>query len=180
MLEAAERQTPTASIIAPLCAQHELEDLLLPMAIRNGWPQELDLPNIEHRLKAKKAFFEAFINNEEGIRDGNIFWMNAIAQLARPHGGALGGTFTTFHLTQPGYYGEQGTRKIHDTFYRLLQISPESADPLTPLQLMDLVLIPEAGVQLILDDFGNGMERATAIATMYESGKYGAQMFPAE
>ncbi|KAJ7034010.1 hypothetical protein C8F04DRAFT_956977 [Mycena alexandri] len=105
-----------------------------------------------------------------------MFWINAITQLAKPHGGALGGTFTTFHLTQPGYYGEQGTNIIHNTFSRLLTISPESADPLTPLQLVDLVLIPEAGVQLIMED--SGMERATAIATMFDSSKYGAKMFP--
>jgi hypothetical protein len=73
-------------------------------------------------------------------------------------------------------YGEVGIRVIHETFNRLITISPEAAMPLTQQQFAALVLTPEAGVQLIMEDMAVG--RDEAIKEMYASGSYGAQMFP--
>jgi hypothetical protein len=73
-------------------------------------------------------------------------------------------------------YGEVGIRVMHETFNRLVEISPEAAMPLTQLQFVALVLTLEAGVQLIMEDLA--VSRDDAIQEMHASSSYGAHMFP--
>jgi hypothetical protein len=76
------------------------------MALQRGWKTELDFPDIERRLKQKKSVFDALIDdgvglsNDNGPRQHNIFWLNAVVSLG--HGGGLAGTFKTFDQIQPG------------------------------------------------------------------------------
>ncbi|KAJ7151058.1 hypothetical protein C8R46DRAFT_962904 [Mycena filopes] len=169
------------SDMAIVCSRHNFETDLLPMAIERGWPTQLNLPDIERRLKEKKPIFEALINDwdlgEAGLRFGNLFWTEAVVFSAKGNGG-IAGSITNFHRTQPGYYGESGTRTIDQALRRMLVISQEAALPLTPEQFYYLVLIPEAGLQLIIEDLGAGTSRDHATQAMFDSGSYGAQMFP--
>ncbi|KAJ7603965.1 RTC4-like domain-containing protein, partial [Mycena polygramma] len=171
--------TATISVRAPVCSRHQFETDLLPGAMMRGWKVKLDLGDIERRLKSLHMVFQALVDDSQwvlgiGPRGSNPFWINAVASLS--HGGGLGGNITNFKTIQPGYYGEQGVRVIHETFSRLFTIVDEAAFPLTPMQFLALVLIPEAGVQLIMEDML--VDRETARGIMHDSSSYGTQMFP--
>ncbi|KAJ6577693.1 hypothetical protein B0H19DRAFT_932439 [Mycena capillaripes] len=166
-------------IRAPVCSRHQFEHDLVPMALEHSWKTSLDRPDIERRLKHKKAVFEALIDdwagNEDGPRGENPFWIAAVANIGHSRGG-LASTYATFQKTQPGYYGEVGTRIIHEVFTRLLQCTEDAARPLSVDQFLALVLTPKAGVQLIMEDLL--VDRQDAEQVMYASSIYGAQMFP--
>ncbi|KAJ7042083.1 hypothetical protein C8F04DRAFT_946486, partial [Mycena alexandri] len=169
-------------VAAPVCVRHEFEKNLLPMAIAQGWPTELDLVDLEQRIKQKKPIFDALVNNRDweagkGPRYDNILWLDAVLATQSGRGG-LAGNILTFNKVQPGYYGELGTRRIDQTFHRMLEFSEDCTLPLTVLQFVQLVLIPEAGVQLIMDDLGAAASRDDAMQVMWASGSYGASMFP--
>ncbi|KAJ7078226.1 hypothetical protein C8R43DRAFT_1143432 [Mycena crocata] len=167
------------SIAAPICLRHVFERDQIPKAQYNGWPTTLDPKAIERRLKANKAQFDALINDGQcdGARKDNIVWQQAIKNSASAKHQGAGGTMADFHLYQPGYYGEQGMLIMDDTFRRLLVVFDASVHPLTPQQFFAMVLTPEAGVLLIMED--QNVDRTTAFGIMRESCSYGSEMFPA-
>jgi hypothetical protein len=75
------------------------------MAGRCGWKTTLDCSDIGRRLEEKKHVFDALIDdwagNEGGPREKNPFWIDAIANISKSHGG-LASTYTSFQNTQPG------------------------------------------------------------------------------
>ncbi|KAJ7121165.1 hypothetical protein C8R44DRAFT_787431 [Mycena epipterygia] len=165
------------SVFSPICDRHQFERNVLPKASYEQWPIVIDFKDVETRLKAKKAMFDALINDStpEGPRQQNLFWQRAVALENKSQG--LVGNMQNFDQIQVGYYGERGIVVIETTFRRMLDIPLGSTTPLTPYNFMVLVLTPEAGVLLIMEDRPQST-RDEAIKTMRESSAYGVQMFP--
>jgi hypothetical protein len=73
-----------------------------------------------------------------------------------------------------------GSTIIHRTLYTLFasETSPDLVQPLTVLEFIGRILVPEVGVRLIMQDMSLDME--SAVRVMRESTKYGVSMFPAD
>lgn len=68
---------------------------------------------------------------------------------------------------------------LHQTLYNMFpptSFEPQSITPLTPQDLIQRILVPEAALALIMED--TGQEQAQAVQTMRESAGYGVAMFP--
>ncbi|KAK7055478.1 hypothetical protein R3P38DRAFT_3253535 [Favolaschia claudopus] len=169
------------AVKAPICAQHRLERDLIPKAQYNGWKEVIDFEDVERRIESMASFLQTLVDDtsgdENGLRASNFFWTNAVKVTNKANVG-LAGNFSNFHFTQPGYYGERGQQIIHKTLLRVLKMSEETALPLTVLQLISFVLMPEVATRLIMDDMG--IDYAKAIENLIASSTYGAFMFPAE
>ncbi|KAJ7107371.1 hypothetical protein C8R44DRAFT_885387 [Mycena epipterygia] len=165
------------NIRSRICYQHNFERVELVKARYEQWPSTIDFKVVETRLKTKKAQFDALINDStpNGPRQENVFWKRALSLLNKSQG--LAGDINNFDKTQIGYYGEQGLILMSTIFSRLLYITEESTVPLKPLQFVALVLTPEAGVLLIMEDRPY-LTREEAITTMRQSSAYGVHMFP--
>ena len=78
-------------------------------------------------------------------------------------------------------YGELGYVIIHQTLCDMFPpagFHPDATLPLTPADLISLVLVPEAAVRLIMEDLS--LPRDEAIETLRESVEYGVAMFPVD
>ena len=76
-------------------------------------------------------------------------------------------------------YGEKGYAIIHATLCDLFPpdlFVPSETHPLTPLEFIQLILMPEAVVPLIMADLHQPCGQA--IITMRRSANYGVAMFP--
>ncbi|KAK7024907.1 RTC4 domain-containing protein [Favolaschia claudopus] len=166
---------------APICAQHRLERDLIPKAQYFGWKEVIDFQDVERRVESMASFLQTLVDDTSGDANGprgtNFFWTNAVKVTNKANVG-LAGNFSNSHFTQPGYYGEQGQQIIHHTLLRVLKMSNETALPLTVLQLISFVLMPEVATRLIMDDMR--IDYAKAIENLLASSTYGALMFPAE
>lgn len=82
-------------------------------------------------------------------------------------------------IIAPHSYGEKGWTIIINVLLKLFPLKDwdsESIWPLAPMQVAELVLVPEVTVSLITEDLQGSF--ADALKTMYESSQYGSLMFP--
>ena len=62
--------------------------------------------------------------------------------------------------------------------FPLDSIDPSRVAPLTPMEFIRCILVPECAVALIQEDLGSGTSKEYAIRTLRKSSKYGTAMFP--
>jgi hypothetical protein len=70
---------------------------------------------------------------------------------------------------------------IHQTIFNLFppeEINPAQVAPLTPVDFLQRVILPEAALRLIQEDLGQ--DHDTALQTLHDSVQYGTTMFPDE
>ncbi|KAH7920529.1 hypothetical protein BV22DRAFT_1133001 [Leucogyrophana mollusca] len=182
------------------CQRHRFETHHLPMAVEKGWPTEIDFKQVPRRVEGMKGTLEAIISDggesgegdeddlyehlfeEKGPRGRSVFWHDVKREVKKQGSrAALGvkGQFASFEKTQPGYYGELGSVIIHQTLYNLFPPSSFDASlivPLTPAEFIQRILVPEAALELIMEDLC--IDRDEALVTLRESAQYGVAMFP--
>ncbi|KAG5643883.1 hypothetical protein DXG03_009513 [Asterophora parasitica] len=194
------RNAPFAVFIA-VCQRHNFESQLLPEAERKGWPKSIDWIELEKRVRRMKGALRAVLHDAGpggGVTDDEeeslswrprrkcVFWKEVMGEVKQKGSRAVAGVrgqFASFEKTQPGY-GELGSVIIHQTLYDLFplaNIDPNLVSPLTANEFVQRILVPEVGVQLIMEDMG--MEESQvgdAVKVLRESANYGVAMFPAD
>ena len=70
---------------------------------------------------------------------------------------------------------KQSSKTIYDLFPPA-KFPPNATLPLTPTEFIQHVLVPEAALQLVIEDMNQS--RADAIRTLRDSAQYGVAMFP--
>ncbi|EJD46644.1 hypothetical protein AURDEDRAFT_124045 [Auricularia subglabra TFB-10046 SS5] len=173
---ASPERRPQQSVV-PGKGGSDAQTLLIPRAIRYGWPTRIDFDFLPERIRKLQPALNTILANPTS----STFFCNAVAEIARLGKNvaeSAAGQYLTFENLQPGYYGERGGVVINLT---LLKIYPpetllRALKPLSMATVMQAVLIPEVALALIADDFTASRNRASAI--MKRSSKYGSQMFP--
>ncbi|KAI0369107.1 hypothetical protein BV20DRAFT_411013 [Pilatotrama ljubarskyi] len=190
------------AVFVGVCQRHRFERVWVPRAGRRGWPTEIDWGALRGRVEALEGrlraivedFDEDFVPGAKQVktegeerrrpRKENEFWQDVV-QNVKQQGSrqttGVRGQFQHFNKTQPGYYGELGYVIIHQTLCDLFppaSFDPAAALPLTPADFIAHVLVPEAALNLIMEDLS--LKRADALKTLRESVEYGVAMFPAD
>ncbi|KAJ7132394.1 RTC4-like domain-containing protein, partial [Mycena epipterygia] len=127
-------------------------------------------------------------HRSKGPRMRCIFWKNLLADLKES--GTKGirsmtAQFANFEKTQLGYYGEIGSAIIHQVLYDLFPlhtVNPDLISPLTPKDFFQLILVPEVGMRLVIQDMDlnvdDELDKERAIDVLEQSSRYGVAMFP--
>ncbi|KAF9266759.1 hypothetical protein L218DRAFT_996323 [Marasmius fiardii PR-910] len=197
------RKTVTIGSYIHICQRHDFESVTLPQAEAKGWPKTIEFDKLEARVAKLKSKLQEIIADDQwqdqlggdselwelqadSPRALCVFWQDALKEV-REKGSKVAANvknqFSTFHRTQPGYYGELGSVIIHHALYELFppaSIEPKLVEPLDPKEFIRRVLVPEVGVRLIMEDrklrgasgFNEGLE------ILRESSAYGVAMFP--
>lgn len=81
---------------------------------------------------------------------------------------------------QPGYYGHRGSfyimEKLNQVFLKTNELDKTKCSPLTPIEYIQQVLVPETGIRLIKQDL-NLMNLNDASKVMKESTEYGSIVY---
>ncbi|KAI0766656.1 RTC4-like domain-containing protein [Trametes elegans] len=190
------------AVFVGVCQRHRFERIWIPRARKRGWPTGIDWAKLGSRVLRLKAHLQAIADDVDddfapGAQGGkgkeraqrrsrkeNEFWQELVTNV-RQQGSrqttGVRGQFLHFNKTQPGYYGELGYVIIHQTLCNLFppaNFDPAAALPLTPADFIAQILVPEAALNLIMEDLGQS--RADALKTLRDSVQYGVAMFPAD
>ncbi|OSD04878.1 hypothetical protein PYCCODRAFT_1348475, partial [Trametes coccinea BRFM310] len=192
-------------VFVSVCQRHRFERVWIPRARKRGWPTSIDWGRLRGRIERLKGELKAIIddidedfvpeseystttNKQERAqcrpRKENEFWQDVVKNV-RQQGSrqttGVRGQFLHFNKTQPGYYGELGYMIIHQTlcdFFPPASFDPIAALPLTPADFIAHVLVPEAALNLIMEDLD--LPRGDALKTLRDSVEYGVAMFPVD
>ncbi|KAI9067967.1 hypothetical protein FKP32DRAFT_1538104, partial [Trametes sanguinea] len=187
-------------VFVGVCQRHRFERVWIPRARRRGWPTSINWGRLRGRIERLKGKLKAIIDDidEDFVptatkerelphrrpRKENEFWQDVVKNV-RQQGSrqttGVRGQFLHFNKTQPGYYGELGYVIIHQTLCDLFppaSFDPVAALPLTPADFIAHVLVPEAALNLIMEDLN--LPRADALKTLRDSVEYGVAMFPVD
>lgn len=66
---------------------------------------------------------------------------------------------------------------LHDLFLQTGIVTKESADPLSPVEFLQQILVPECGIRLIQQDRNNEITLEEAAIIMKESEEYGSIVY---
>ncbi|CDO69661.1 hypothetical protein BN946_scf184851.g49 [Trametes cinnabarina] len=192
-------------VFVTVCQRHRFERVWIPRARRRGWPTRIDWGSFRGRIEKLEDKLRAIVDDvdEDFVpgaqvrpstsgkerarsmpRKENEFWQEVV-QNVRQQGSrqtaGVRGQFLHFNKTQPGYYGELGYMIIHQTLCDLFppaSFDPAAALPLTPADFIAHVLVPEAALNLIMEDLN--LSREDALKTLRDSVEYGVAMFPVD
>lgn len=177
------RDAPLALSIN-VCAAHRAEAQTIPQGLKKGWPRTIDFKDLPRRMKGRsvRKALEAIVNAPASDRTSK-FWIVACKDI-RKRGARVAnsvqGQMETFHLTQPGYYGEQGFLVISEALQAMFpQTKLEAAEiaPMDSQNFLRRVLVPETAILLIMEDMEQ--DYSAALKTMEDSREYGTALFPA-
>lgn len=83
-------------------------------------------------------------------------------------------------MVKPGYYGNRGSHYIMETlneiFLKSDYLDKKKTSPLTPIEYLQQVLVPESGMRLIKEDL-NLINLHEACKVMEESSEYGSIVY---
>lgn len=181
------------------CTMHRAETRTLPLGWRQGYPKELDFAGIDGRLEESfirdriarvvrnprySTFFRRAEQNIEAL--GLTRWQSLTAQSSDE----------VLSTATPGYYGDLGRAIIihhfqHLVKWKVLTLRPDDIQPLSSADFIIHVLVPEAAIQLIMQDQGWDGQGATDKVAAKEarakardihrrSGEYGRAAFREE
>ncbi|KAI0331662.1 hypothetical protein GY45DRAFT_1275558, partial [Cubamyces sp. BRFM 1775] len=197
------RAPPT--VFVGVCQRHRFERVWIPRARKKGWPTDIDWGGLKGRVECLQGKLKAIVEDLDedfvpGAKDvvsskgkeraryrprkENEFWQEVV-QNVKQQGSrqttGVRGQFLHFNKSQPGYYGELGYVIIHQTLCDLFppaSFDPAAALPLTPADFIAHVLVPEAALNLIMEDLN--LSRSDALKTLRDSVEYGVAMFPVD
>ncbi|KAF8188197.1 hypothetical protein K438DRAFT_2147597, partial [Mycena galopus ATCC 62051] len=149
------RKAPCA-IFASLCDRHNLESKLLPLAEQNGWPQSIDWDHVKQHVLGLRPHLVAIIYSNTA-RGNCRFWLEALKEKGN---GSVSDQWGTFQKYRSGYYGQKGVFIIQQTLGEMFQSVQNLNDvhPLSGLDFLSKVLVPEIALQLIMADFACSLD----------------------
>ncbi|KAJ7708383.1 RTC4-like domain-containing protein, partial [Mycena rosella] len=126
----------------------------------------------------------------DGPRMRCLFWDDLVKRVKTQGSKGLRNItsqYYNFHKMQPGYYGELGLVIIQRALcgmFPLEDIDPGLVKPLTPMEFIQSIFVPEVGMRLVMADFGlnvnNWSDKEQAVEVLRDSASYGVAMFPYE
>ncbi|PWN25734.1 hypothetical protein BDZ90DRAFT_61284 [Jaminaea rosea] len=185
------------------CTKHQEELEVIPNGKKEGWPTKLDLASLLERVEEvasvrvkelmeepmESVFWETALRLRKGRRGGQV---DAEAEARRDEPAATS-WLTSMLDVQAGYYGEQGCDVIRSSLARshLPSITQPAGlariQPLTAIEFVDNILVPEVACTLIMEDYAARPRRIRKHLSMEEareikrqSTPYGMAMYPAE
>ncbi|KAF8207541.1 hypothetical protein K438DRAFT_1575755 [Mycena galopus ATCC 62051] len=164
------------AIFASLCDRHNLESKLLPLAEQNGWLQSIDWDHVKQCVRGLRPHLVAIIYSNTA-RGNCRFWLEALKEKGN---GSVSDQWGTFQKYRSDYYGQKGAFIIQQTLGEMFQSVQNLNDvhPLSGLDFLSKVLVPEIALQLIMADFACSLDCGDKIRI--ESSDYGSSMFQAE
>ncbi|KAM6496813.1 RTC4-like domain containing protein, partial [Amanita muscaria] len=179
------RKAPSA-IFVNVCQRHTFESEELPKAEANSWPKNIDWEQLGDRIRAMRDDLEDLLSDLRAGTSTSLLWEDVKRDLQAKGSRAIASVreqFANFEKAQAGYYGELGYAIIHQS---LLDLFPPTscdvgfANPLTPEQFVQRVLVPEVALRLIQEDMDlrGPTHIAKALQVLRDSSKYGVAMFP--
>ncbi|KAI7963702.1 hypothetical protein MJO29_004129 [Puccinia striiformis f. sp. tritici] len=164
--------------LATHCDLHRAETSSIPLGISKGWPLTINFESLPDRVTGHQKHLKQICTGEIDstfLRQALEFWENLGPTKAQ----SVLHDFTSFHMTQPGYYGTQGFQVIIHT---LNHIFPESLGilrhPLSNEFLLSRVFVPEVAKCLIAEDFGLDVTDPKVQEHLEESRRFGTIVFP--
>ncbi|KAJ3305610.1 hypothetical protein HDV03_001255 [Kappamyces sp. JEL0829] len=143
------------------CSYHKAEENIIPEGITKGYPMDIDFATVPERLEAHVAWFQDVI-------EGTVY--SAFRDSLKTKLGSLGkkqGVEERMHhmdRAQCGYYGLTGSNLIFTFLISRYKtpaspLTPARASPLSVVDYIQLILVPEASLLLIAQDRGWDLRR---------------------
>ncbi|KAJ3154958.1 hypothetical protein HDU86_004477 [Geranomyces michiganensis] len=190
--------TPTGRALAihELCASHTALSRTIPAGKAAGYPASLDIPLLIKRTRALVPKLRPILHRTAeshfrnlAVKNGGHGTKNGGSKLGKRRQGQEARMLATADIPAAGYYGPKGASAIASTLFDEFlapscgppPLSSFEAAPLTPIEFLQDVLVPEAALLLIKEDLkekGRTADQASALATLVESAAYGAALFP--
>ncbi|RCH86958.1 hypothetical protein CU097_008141 [Rhizopus azygosporus] len=179
------------------CKLHHIELVVKKQGNERGYPESIDFKGIEKRILGFKSQLDNVIDGKVKSKFKDIA-LNAYSEFGQSKARSAVNVLVRLENCVPGYYGPRGSAVITEVLSKLyLQsgiLTKELTQPQLPLEYIQQVLMPEAGLRLIRQDLLNKSRRGhtsifhalpippnlteTAEKVMTESREYGAAMFP--
>ncbi|KAJ3176114.1 hypothetical protein HDU87_005490 [Geranomyces variabilis] len=189
--------TPTARNLAihELCTAHTAFSRTIPAGKAAGYPTSLDIPLIIKRTRALELKLMRIIHRTADSHFRDLAYKNGghngDIKGRKRRQGAEARMHATADVAAAGYYGPKGASAIASTLFDMFLgpkhgssvVTSYEAAPLTPIEFLQDVLVPEAAKLLIEEDFvAKGLTtcqaKASALTTLIDSAAYGAALFP--
>lgn len=156
-----------------ICSLHMAEQQVLPEGKKNGYPITIDFDQLPKRIRRHRKHLD-------GVLRGNINnpYRNAWETRLKDFGSLAKSTHMLMQFypdTLPGYYGPRGAAVLFDTLCEMF-LRPSKTrrkiDKTDMIELIQMVLIPEASTLLISEDYGEcDLKRARELRS--DSVKFG-------
>ncbi|KAG0014957.1 hypothetical protein BGZ80_010134 [Entomortierella chlamydospora] len=167
------------------CRVHFAEERIVPLGMEKNYPLHIDFSQLAGRVRKMEAELRKIIDKTEP----SIFLEQALSRYKSM--GTLGArhphvVLANVEQTMPGYYGSKGSAELSKILAKLFLetsiLTYDLAHPQKPIEYIQQVLVPEAGLRLIVEDQANldannviSLEKARTI--MLESVEYGNYMY---
>ncbi|KAI8992034.1 hypothetical protein BDF20DRAFT_810946 [Mycotypha africana] len=169
-----------------ICHIHKLEYELKPLGKERGYPEFIDFEVLPKRVKevCQKDLDQIISRKlESDYLERALARFKELGEKARRPEYAI----EQFQDYLPGYYGHKGSEVILDVLNELYlqtgKVKHSSFKPLTAIEVLQQVLVPECGLRLIQQDYNEknkniSLEEARKI--MRGSTEFGNLMYPKE
>ncbi|KAF9432669.1 hypothetical protein BGZ76_010492 [Entomortierella beljakovae] len=172
------------------CRIHVAEERIVPMGIKRGYPTVIDFSKLEDRVNKFVTELIRVISK----KTPSVFLDSALERYRSM--GTLGArrahvVLANVEKTIPGYYGSKGSAELSRILAKIFLesnlLTHEHSDPQKPIEYIQQVLVPEAGLRLIAEDRtllnhmkdGGQSEKVSleeALEIMQESVEFGSYM----
>ncbi|KAI7896064.1 RTC4-like domain-containing protein [Mucor mucedo] len=162
-----------------ICRMHKVELVYKPMAIEKGYPTHIEFEEIGARVKLFESELKDIV---EGRLESSFLEtvMRVHQELGSVKARQTKQLMTRFEETLPGYYGNRGSHYILEAldkmFVKTDYLDKQKTSPLTPVEYMQQVMVPECGIRLIKQDLNlENLQEASKV--MKESSEYGSTVY---
>ncbi|KAF8975120.1 hypothetical protein BGZ46_009419 [Entomortierella lignicola] len=137
------------------CRIHYAEEIIVPKGLKNDYPVTIDFGKLESRVLKMEHKLKMIIDRVEPsmFLDQALSRYKSMGTLGARHPHVL---LANVEHTMPGYYGSKGsaelTRILVKLFLETNILTHETAYPQKPIEYIQHVLVPEAGLRLIVED----------------------------
>ncbi|CEP08838.1 hypothetical protein [Parasitella parasitica] len=162
-----------------ICRTHQIELVFKPLGKEKGYPEHIDFDAIANRITLFQDELLGIIERRvpSTYLDDAYSRFEKLGMKARSSKELL----MVFQNFKPGYYGVKGSDAIMQALVALYLetsiINLKNVRPLTPIEFIQQILVPESGLRLIRQDHNNKIDLQEAERIMKESEEYGSIVY---
>ncbi|KAK4512753.1 uncharacterized protein ATC70_003459 [Mucor velutinosus] len=162
-----------------ICRTHQIELKFKPLAKEKGYPERIDFDAIPDRIALFQDELLGIVDRKvpSTYLDAAYDRFEKMGMKARSAKEML----AVFGNFKPGYYGIKGADAIMQALFPLFLetsiININNVKPLTPIEFIQQILVPEAGLRLIRQDRDGKIDLEEAKRIMKESEEYGSIVY---
>ncbi|KAF9113102.1 hypothetical protein BGX27_002212 [Mortierella sp. AM989] len=137
------------------CRIHFAEERIVPSGIQENYPLHIDFSELEGRvLKFEHELREIIYKTKSSMfLDQALSRYKSMGTLGARHPHTI---LANVEQTLPGYYGSKGSAELSKILVKLFLeseiLTHDLAHPQKPIEYIQQVLVPEAGLRLIIED----------------------------